>query len=74
MVQETSWALEEMARAIHAERLEAAAKARLAEAVRGPRPSPRVVLAQALRALAALLDGSPASAPASQDCRLARAA
>lgn len=57
MSQEQAWALSEMARALHAERLAEAKHERLVMSVQGYRPSPRVLLANVLRALAAILDG-----------------
>lgn len=72
MSQETAWTIEEMGRAVRAERLAAADKYRLALAVAGKPQSPRVLLAKALRSLASLLDGEVAM-PAQPDRRLARA-
>ena len=72
MSQEQAWTLAEMGRALHAERLAEADHDRLANSVRKPGPSPRVLLANALRSLATLLDGQPA-AQSHSDRRLARA-
>ena len=63
MSQEQSWILEEMARAIQAERLAAAEQYRLVRAVPGTYTSPRTVLANALRSLATLLDGEAKPQP-----------
>jgi hypothetical protein len=72
MSQEQAWTLEEMARTIQAERLAAAEKYRLVTAVPGTYTSPRTVLAQALRSLAALLDGEAKPQP-KPERRLVRA-
>lgn len=64
MSQEQAWTLEEMARTIQAERLAAADKHRLLRAnVPSSGVSPRTVLANALRWLAALVDEKPAPQP-----------
>jgi hypothetical protein len=63
MSQEQAWLLEEMARTIQTERLAEAAKYRLVTAVPGSYISPRTMVAQALRSLAALLDGKPRPQP-----------
>jgi hypothetical protein len=63
MSQEQAWTLEEMARGIQAERLAAAEKYRRVTAVPGSYTSPRTVLAQLLRSLAALLDGEAKPQP-----------
>jgi hypothetical protein len=72
MSQEHAWTLEEMARAILSDRLAEARHDRLAKSVRGVGPSPRVVLANALRSLATILDGE-VSVRSRSDRRLARA-
>ena len=72
MSQEQAWTLEEMARTIQAERLAAAEKYRRLAAVRGPQTSPRMVLANALRWLAALVDEKPMPQP-QPERRLVRA-
>jgi hypothetical protein len=72
MSQETSWTIEEMGRAMRAERMAEAAKYRQVVAARKPGPSPRLLLAHALRSLATLLDGD-VSARTQPDRRLARA-
>jgi hypothetical protein len=72
MSQETAWTIEEMGRAVRAERLAAADNYRRALAVAGKPQSPRVLLAKALRSLASLLDGEVA-VQARPDRRLARA-
>ena len=63
MSQEQAWTLEEMARTIQAERLAAAERYRRTAAVLGSSTSPRAMLAQALRSLAALLDGDAKPQP-----------
>lgn len=72
MSQEQTWTLAEMGYALHAERLAEADRARLANSVKKPGPSPRVRLATALRSLATFLDGQT-GAPSSPDRRLASA-
>lgn len=72
MSQEQSWTLAEMGNALHAERLAEAARDRLANSVQKPGPSPRVLLANALRSLATFLDGQTHPQPQT-DRRLARA-
>ena len=72
MSQEQAWTLEEMARTIQAERLAAAEKYRQVTAVPGSYTSPRTLLAQALRSLAALLDGEAKPQP-KPERRLVRA-
>lgn len=72
MSQEQAWILEEMARTIQAERLAAAEKYRQVTAVPGSYTSPRTVLAQLLRSLAALLDGEAKPQP-KPERRLVRA-
>ena len=72
MSQEQAWTLEEMARTIQAERLAAAEKYRLVSAVPGSYTSPRTVLANALRWVAALVDEKPAPQP-KPERRLVRA-
>ena len=72
MSQEQAWTLEEMARAIQAERLAAAEQYRRVTAAPGSYSSPRTVLANALRWLAALVDEKPARQP-KQERRLVRA-
>jgi hypothetical protein len=61
-----------MSRALQAERLAEAARDRLANSVQKPGPSPRVLLANVLRSLAALLDGQTGGQP-KNDRRLASA-
>lgn len=74
MSQEHAWTLNEMARTIHAERLAEAKHDRLVKSVQGNLPSQRVLLANALRALAALLDGGTGGSVQTQrDRQLARA-
>jgi hypothetical protein len=51
-----AWMLEEMARAMQAERLAEAERYRMATSVPGSYSSPRMQLARALRALATLVD------------------
>ncbi|MFN8632755.1 MAG: hypothetical protein U0893_02795 [Chloroflexota bacterium] len=64
MSHEQGWILEDMARMIQADRLAAAEKHRLlSAAVPDSNTSPRIVLAKALRSLAALLDREPEAAP-----------
>ncbi len=72
MSQETAWTIEEMGRAMRAERLAAAERYRLVAAVAGKPQSPRMQLAKALRSLASLLDGE-VGVQAQPDRRLARA-
>ena len=72
MSQETAWTIEEMGRAVRAERMAAADRYRLAMAVAGKPQSPRMILAQALRSLASLLDGE-VGVQAQPDRQLARA-
>jgi len=72
MSQEQSWILEEMARAIQADRLAAAEQYRRVTAVPGTYTSPRTVLANALRSLATLLDGEVRPQPQPEQ-RLVRA-
>jgi hypothetical protein len=72
MSQEQPWTLAEMGSALHAERLAEAERDRLANSAKKHGPSPRVLLANALRSLAAILDGQP-SAPQQTDRRLASA-
>jgi hypothetical protein len=72
MSQEQAWLLEEMARSIQSDRLAEAAKYRQLCAQRGPSPSPRAMLANALRSLAALVDGKPVAKPKPEP-RLVRA-
>ena len=73
MSQEQAWTLEEMARTIQSERLAEAAKHRLLKAQRqGSSNSPRMLLANALRWLAALVDEKPAPQP-KPERRLVRA-
>ena len=73
MSQEQAWTLEEMARTIQAERLAAAEKHRLLKAsVPGSSNSARMVVANALRWLAALVDEKPAPQP-KPERRLVRA-
>jgi hypothetical protein len=71
MSQENAWTLGEMARTIHAERIAEAQHAGLVRSVQGRRPSPRVLLAHALRTLASLLDGDP-GVQSQRDRQLAR--
>ena len=59
MSQDHAWTLAELSHTLHAERLAEAARDRLAKQVQKPGPSPRVLLANALRFLASLLDGQP---------------
>jgi hypothetical protein len=74
MSQEQAWTLGEMAHALHAERLAEAKHDGLVKSVQGNQPSPRVLLANALRALAALLDGGAGvGAQTHRDRQLARA-
>ena len=72
MSQETAWTIEEMGRAMRAERMADAERYRLAAAVAGKPRSPRMLLAKALRSLASLLDGE-VGVQAQPDRRLARA-
>jgi hypothetical protein len=72
MSQEQAWTLEEMARTIQAERLAAAEQYRRVTAVAGSYTSPRTVMANALRWLAALVDEKPAPQP-KPERRLVRA-
>lgn len=71
MSQETAWTIEEMGRAMRADRLAEAERYRQYAAVAKPSPSPRALLAQALRSLATLLDGEVA-VPATASQRLVR--
>jgi hypothetical protein len=74
MSQEQAWILEEMARTIQAERLAAAEQYRLVTAVPGSFTSPRTILANALRSLAALVDEKPVAKPTPKpEPRLVRA-
>jgi hypothetical protein len=75
MSQEQYWTLGEMGHALHRERLAEVAHDRLVRSVQKPGPSPRVLLANALRSLATFLDGrtAGAAAPSQNDRRLARA-
>jgi hypothetical protein len=72
MSQENAWTLEEMARAMQAERLADAARYRMVTTVPGSYASPRTQLANALRSLATLLDGDAKARP-QPDRRLVRA-
>jgi len=72
MSQESFWTLEEMARLVQAQRQADAQEYRLVMAVAGKPRSPRVLLANALRSLASLLDGEVTVQ--AHDRRLARAA
>jgi len=63
MSHETAWTLEEMARNIQAERLDAAERYRRVTAVPGSYSSPRILLAKGLRSLASLLDGDVNAQP-----------
>ena len=72
MAHESYLALEEMARALQADRMADAQRQRLAAAVAGKPRSPRLLLAKALRSLASLLDGE-VGVQAHPDRRLARA-
>ena len=72
MSQEQAWTIEEMGRAVRAERLADAERYRLMAAAAGPRQSPRMTLAKVLRALATLLDGE-VNVQAQPERRLARA-
>ena len=72
MSQEMLWTIEEMSRAMQAERMADAQRYRLAVAVAGKPQSPRLILAKALRSLASLLDGE-VRAQAQPERRLARA-
>ena len=72
MTQEQAWTIEEMGRNIRAERIAEADQYRLAKSVQKPGPSPRVLLANALRAVATFLDGQP-GAQSQTDRRLASA-
>ena len=72
MSQEMIWTIEEMSRAMRAERMADAERYRLAAAVAGKPQSPRLILAKALRSLASLLDGE-VGVQARPDRRLARA-
>jgi hypothetical protein len=72
MSQEQAWLLEEMARTIQSDRLAEAAKYRQLTAQRSQSPSPRTLLANALRSLAALVDGKPVAEPKPEP-RLVRA-
>jgi hypothetical protein len=72
MSQESFWTLEEMSRALQAQRQADAQKYRLLMSVAGKPQSPRLALAKALRSLASLLDGE-VTVQARPDRRLARA-
>ena len=72
MTHEQSWTFEEMGRTIQAERLAEAEMYRLAKSVQKPGPSPRVLVANALRSLATFLDGKSSAQPQT-DRRLASA-
>jgi hypothetical protein len=63
MSQTASWILEEMARAVQAERRAEATRYRAAASVRGAHTSPRVRLAKALWSLATLIDGDISTKP-----------
>jgi hypothetical protein len=73
MSQEHGWTLHEVADAIQRERRAEADRYRLARAVMGPKPSPKALLANALRSLASLLDGEMQT-QTQPNRRLARAA
>ena len=72
MSQEMIWTIEEMSRAMRAERMADAERYRLAAAVARKPQSPRLILAKALRSLASLLDGE-VGVQARPDRRLASA-
>jgi hypothetical protein len=72
MSQEHAWTLGELAHTIHAERLAEAKHDHLVKSVQGNQSSPRVLLANALRSLASLLDGGPGM-QTQHDRQLARA-
>jgi hypothetical protein len=72
MSQDQSWTLAELGHAIHAERLAEAEHERLARSFQKPGPSPRVLVANALRSLASFLDGQQ-KAQSQTDRRLASA-
>jgi hypothetical protein len=72
MSQESIWTIEEMSRAMQAERMADAQHYRLVASVAGKPQSPRLILAKALRSLASLLDGG-VGVQAQPDRRLARA-
>lgn len=72
MSQESYWTLEEMSRALQAQRQAEAQRYRLHAAVAGKSESPRLLVAKALRSLASLLDGEVA-VQTQPDRRLARA-
>ena len=73
MSQEQAWTLEEMARTIQADRLATAEKHRRLRAhAPASDTSPRTVLANALRSLAALVDEKPVPQP-KPERRLVRA-
>jgi len=72
MSQESYWTLDELSRALQAERQAAAQRYRLHVAVAGKPASPRMLVAKALRSLASLLDGE-VTVQAQPDRRLARA-
>ena len=72
MSQESFWTLEEMSRTMRAERMADAERYRRLTTVGCKPQSPRLILAQALRSLASLLDGE-VTVQAHPDRQLARA-
>jgi hypothetical protein len=52
-----AWTIEEMGRVMRAERMADAERYRMTAGLVGPKRSPRMALAKALRALASLVDG-----------------
>ena len=64
MSAEQAWTIEEMGRAMRAERMADAERYRMTAGLVGPKRSPRMALAKALRALASLVDGEITNATA----------
>jgi hypothetical protein len=70
---EQSWTIEEMGRAMRAERMADAERYRLTAGLIESKQSPRMVLAKALRALATLVDGEITSVKAQPERPFGRA-
>jgi hypothetical protein len=68
-----AWTIEEMGRAMRAERMADAERYRMAAGLVGPKQSPRMALAKALRALASLVDGEITNAKAQPERPFGRA-
>jgi hypothetical protein len=70
---EQAWTIEEMGRAMRAERMADAERYRLTAGLIESKQSPRMVLAKALRALATLVDGEITSVKAQPERPFGRA-